>query len=72
MSELQGWASKLLLKVRKSANSWSHSGIANPQILMINPQIGIHKFLQNTAQLCLKNFPKSRLFKTIFLFCAMN
>ncbi len=53
----------------KSANSWAYFGIANsqisevcqsancnPKIFMINPQI--RKFLQNTAQLCLKQSKK--------------
>jgi hypothetical protein len=84
LSELQRWASKLydanpqifglipLSQIGKFLGCASLQ-IANPQILMINPLIGIRKFLQNTAQLCLKNIPKSRLFKIfIYLFCTMN
>jgi len=54
---------------RKSTNLWVHSAIANPQILTCaSPQIAnlqismanaqIHKFSQNTAQLCLKTVLK--------------
>jgi hypothetical protein len=53
----------------KSANSWALSAIANPQILsvpvlqilkflLIILKSQIYKFLQNTAQLCLKTVLK--------------
>ncbi len=50
----------------KSANSWAHSTIANPQISQgVSPKLRIlkyfgqiRKFLQNTAKLCLKTVLK--------------
>jgi hypothetical protein len=54
---------------RKSAHSWAHSFIANPQILWLNnPQI--RKFPQNTAQPFLKTALKFFFFKAFFQICT--
>jgi hypothetical protein len=60
----------LLLQSQKFFIKRASPKIANPLTFMINPNSQIHKFLQNTEQLCRKTLLKIVFSKRFFLFCT--